>query len=108
MSGADDWETVILFGKSQITWLKKHGSYKNGIPSTDTLKRVFSAIDSEQFNTCFMNWTNEICNLTKGEVIAIDGKTIKGTKEDNLPHIVSAFASENKLVLGQVKHPSKL
>ncbi len=107
MSGADDWETVILFGESQITWLKKHGSYKNGIPSTDTLKRVFSAIDSEQFNTCFMNWTNEICNITKGEVIAIDGKTIKGTKEDNLPHIVSAFASENKLVLGQVKIENK-
>ena len=50
-----------------------------------------------------MDWVNSICNLSQGEVIAIDGKTIKGTKENKLPHIVSAFASQNGLTLGQVK-----
>jgi predicted transposase YbfD/YdcC len=107
ISGADDWDTIVLFGENQIGWLKKYGSYKNGIPSTDTLKRLFSAFDPEQFNSCFMDWTNSICKLTKGEVIAIDGKTIRGTKEKKLPHIVSAFASGNGLTLGQVKIDDK-
>lgn len=107
ISGADDWETTVLFGENQISWLKKYGGYKNGIPSGDTLKRLFSALDPEQFNYCFMDWTNSICKLTKGEVIAIDGKAIRGTKEKKLPHIVSAFASGNGLTLGQVKTDDK-
>jgi predicted transposase YbfD/YdcC len=107
ISGADDWETVVLFGENQLQWFKKYGGYKNGIPSCDTLKRVFSALDPQGFNDCFMNWTNSICELAQGEIIAIDGKTIKGTKEKNLPHIVTAFASGNGLSLGQVKTNDK-
>jgi len=103
LCGADDWETIILFGNNQIDWLKKYGGYKNGIPCSDTLKKVFSAIDPVQFNSCFMDWISGICTLADKEVIAIDGKTIKRTKEDKLPHIVSAFACENGLTLGQVK-----
>lgn len=107
ISGADDWETVVLFGENQLEWLKKYGTYKNGIPSCDTLKRVFSALDPKRFNDCFMGWTDSICELAQGEVVAIDGKTIKGTKEKDLPHIVTAFASGNGLSLGQVKTNDK-
>jgi predicted transposase YbfD/YdcC len=107
ISGADDWETVVLFGENQLEWLKKYGRYKNGIPCCDTLKRVFSALDPQSFNDCFMDWTNSICVLAQGEVVAIDGKTIKGTKEKDLPHIVTAFASDNGLSLGQVKTNDK-
>lgn len=107
VSGADDWETVVLFGENQLEWLRKYGAYKNGIPSCDTLKRVFSALDPQQFNACFMDWTDGICQLEQGEVVAIDGKTIRGTKEKDLPHIVSAFASGKGLTLGQVKTNDK-
>ncbi len=107
ISGADDWETVVLFGENQLEWLKKYGRYKNGVPCCDTLKRVFSALDPQRFNDCFMDWTGSICELAQGEVVAIDGKTIKGTKEKDLPHIVTAFASGNGLSLGQVKTNDK-
>ena len=74
LCGADDWETITLFGNNQLDWLKKYGGYKNAILCSDTLKRFFSVIDPVQFNSCFMDWTNSICTLANKEVIAIDGK----------------------------------
>jgi predicted transposase YbfD/YdcC len=82
----------------------------NGIPSKVTINRVFSAIDSEQFESCFIDWVNSISDLSKGQVIAIDGKTIRGAKSHGKKspiHMVSAWACENNLVLGQVKTAEK-
>lgn len=109
LCGCDKWETIHIFGESQIQWLKRYGDFNSGIPSIDTLRRVFSALDSENFNDCFISWIDHVCIKTKGEVVAIDGKTVKGGKFDGIttPHIVSAFASENQLCLGQLKVDEK-
>ena len=82
----------------------------NGIPSDDTFNRVFSAIDSEQFEACFIDWVSNLVNLTDGEVIPIDGKTLRGAKSKGKKspfHMVSAWASKNNMVLGQVKVSEK-
>lgn len=106
VSGADDWEHIETFGKSQLDWLRKFASFKNGIPSHDTLGRVFSAIDFEKLSECFIEWTQNICKLTPGEVIAIDGKRLRGSydkaKGKEAIHMVSAFACANGVSLGQV------
>jgi len=105
ISGADDWELVKTFGDSQLDWLKRFGSFENGIPSADTLGRVFSALCPEKFTSCFIDWIESVRKKHKGEIVAVDGKCIKGadpTKDKKgMPHIVSAFASENGLCLGQ-------
>lgn len=111
LCGVDDWPSVITFGKNQSEWLKKFGNFKNGIPSQDTLERVFAAINPTYFNQCFINWMESIRNNVDGEVIAIDGKSMRGAKatktSKNMPHIVSAWASENGICLGQVKVSEK-
>jgi len=96
---------VKTFGDSQLDWLKRFGSFENGIPSADTLGRVFSALCPEKFTSCFIDWIESVRKKHKGEIVAVDGKCIKGadpTKDKKgMPHIVSAFASENGLCLGQ-------
>jgi hypothetical protein len=75
----------------------------NSIPSHDTFHRVFSNIDSYQFETCFIEWVRVLAQRTPNEVIAIDGKTIRGAKSNGLKspvHLVSAWANDNNLVLG--------
>jgi len=107
ISGADDWETVVLFGENQLEWLKKYGRYKNGVPCCDTLKRVFSALDPQRFNDCSMDWTDSICELGTRRGCCYRRKAIKGTKQKDLPHIVTAFAPGNGLSLGQVRTNDK-
>ena len=110
ISGAETWEQMVGFAKSKETFLKKFLELPNGIPSKVTVNRVFSAIDSEQFESCFIEWVNSISDLSKGQVIAIDGKTIRGAKSHGKKspiHMVSAWACENNLVLGQVKTAEK-
>lgn len=107
LCGADDWELVETFGKNQRKWLNLRGSFANGIPSSDTLGRVFAALDPKSFNACFMQWIESIRDCNSGEVVAIDGKSIRGANPKRngtkMPHIVSAFASSNGLTLGQVR-----
>lgn len=108
--GAETWEHMVKFAKSKEDFLKKFLELPNGIPSKDTINRTFAAIDSEQFESCFMNWVNTVTDLSKGQVIAIDGKTIRGAKSKGKKspiHMVSAFACDNNLVLGQVKANEK-
>ena len=110
ISGAETWEQMVGFAKSKETFLKKFLELPNGIPSKVTVNRVFSAIDSQQFESCFIEWVNSISDLSKGQVIAIDGKTIRGAKSHGKKspiHMVSAWACENNLVLGQVKTDEK-
>ena len=112
LSDCDNWEEIEDFGKQELEWLKTIGDFSNGCPSHDTLSRVFSSLNPEEFNKIFITWTLDLSNLTQGEVIAVDGKTCRGAYEDssnkhNLPHIVSAFASKNKVCLAQVKVDKK-
>lgn len=111
IAGADDWEIVILFAEERKQWLKKYLELPNGIPSVHTFRRVFRLIDPKQFEKCFILWTKEIARRSKGDIIAIDGKTIRGAKDNGNDtskiHIVSAWSSQNNLFLGQVKTDEK-
>ena len=106
LCGAETWEQMVAFSKSKIDFLLEFLELPHGIPSKDTINRVFSTIDSIKFEACFLTWVNTISDLSTGQVIAIDGKTIRGAKEHGKTspiHMVSAWACENNLVLGQIK-----
>ena len=109
--GADGWSDVALFGKSKKDWFKNLLELPNGIPSHDTFGRVFRQINPGEFQSSFLSWIQTIQKLTKGEVIAIDGKQLHGTRDEgngqSAMDIVSAWATANELVLGQVKVDDK-
>ena len=105
--GADNWVEIEEFGKAKEEWLRGFLKLPNGIPSHDTFGRVFSRLAPERFGECFMSWVRSISELTRGEVVAIDGKTLRGCHDRSngraALHMVSAWASENHLVLGQTR-----
>lgn len=107
---ADTWKNMETYAKAKEEFLRSFLDLPNGIPSDDTFNRVFSSIDSEQFEACFVDWVSRLVNLTDGEIIPIDGKTIRGAKSNGKKspfHMVSAWATNNNLVLGQVKVSEK-
>jgi len=107
---ADTWKNMETFAKAREDFLTTFLDLKNGIPSDDTFNRVFSAIDSHQLERCFSKWVSHLGDLTDGEIIPVDGKTIRGTKSNGTKspfHMVSAWASQNNMVLGQVKVSEK-
>lgn len=98
------------YGLEKEDFLKTFLILDNGIPSHDTFNRVFSAIDPKQFERCFINWVKELASLNDKEVVSIDGKTIRGAKSKGKKspyHILSAWSSEQNIVLGQVKTDEK-
>lgn len=105
--GADTWNNIEEYCEAKAEWLSKFLNLENGIPSHDTFNRVISSIDSEHFERCFIEWVSELIKITDvKEIINIDGKTIRGAKEHGKKspiHMVSAWAHNNNLVLGQVK-----
>jgi predicted transposase YbfD/YdcC len=111
IAGADDWNIVVTFANKREKWFRKYLELPNGIPSKDTFRRVFCMIDPKQFEKSFIAWTQTIAKVSKGTIVAIDGKTMCGAKEadqERSPiHIVNAWANTNKLVLGQVKTDEK-
>lgn len=110
LSAADDWVSIALYGRTKKDWFAQYLSLPNGIPSHDTFNRVFARIDPEQFMGCFLRWINAIRPALGREVIAVDGKTVRRSHDgDNKAaiHMVSAWATENNLVLGQVKTEEK-
>lgn len=106
LCGADSWVDVETFGKAKLPWLRSFLDLPNGIPSHDTFGRVFAALDSVAFERCFFGWVQALARSTAGEQIAIDGKTLRRSHDrphDQGPlHLVSAWATEQRLVLGQV------
>ena len=109
--GGDTWVEVESFGQAKHNWLKTFLELPNGIPSHDTFGRVFGALDPDQFRTCFLNWVTAVSEITQGQVIAIDGKTLRRSHDKVLGKaaivMVSAWATTNHLVLGQVKVDDK-
>lgn len=109
--GADSWVDIEAYGKSKQEWLRRFLVLKNGIPSHDTIGRLFAAINPEALQSCFLNWVKAVAQLQEGEVIAIDGKTLRHSydkgKNKGAIHMVSAWACANRLVLGQVKVDEK-
>jgi predicted transposase YbfD/YdcC len=109
--GADGPTAIEQYALDKHDWLTTFLKLPNGIPSHDTIGRVLAQIDPQQFQSCFIRWVQDICHLLPGEVIPIDGKTLRrsfDTELDQKPiHIVSAWASSNRLVLGQMKVDEK-
>jgi predicted transposase YbfD/YdcC len=106
--GADTWEDIEEFGHTKMDWFERFLELPHGIPTHDTFARVFSSIDSKEFQQAFLRWVKAIRAVTKG-IVAIDGKTLRRsrTKDTSPLHVVSAWAYENRMVLGQVKTKEK-
>jgi predicted transposase YbfD/YdcC len=110
MSFARGWEDIERYGKAKRKWLSKYLELKAGIPKHGVCRRVFNVLKPELIETCFMNWVRAIKQNTAREIIAIDGKTVKGAfnaEAGKALHIVSAWATANRLVFGQVKTDDK-
>ncbi len=111
VGGADDWVGIESFGNDRYDWFKEFLSLPNGIPSHDTFGRVFSLISPDEFESCFMQWICLLRLSIPGEVVAIDGKNLRRSHDEkngkSAIHMVSAWALENNLVLGQLKTDSK-
>lgn len=111
ISGANGWVEIEAFGNASLKFLRKYFPYKDGIPSHDTLGDLFAVIDPEEFKVCFISWTKTFQDNGKDEIVAVDGKTSRGSKDKkngkNALHTVSAWAAKQRLVLGQQTVDSK-
>jgi predicted transposase YbfD/YdcC len=109
--GCDDWISMEDWAVERKEWLKKYLELPNGLPSWQTIERVFDVIDPKQFEKCFVEWMKDVTEMSKGTVIAIHGKTMCGTADKNAGkraiHIVNAWCSSNRLIVGQVKTDDK-
>ena len=109
--GANQWTEIEEFGLTKKAWLKSFLKLPNGIPSHDTINRVFRLICPERFQECFINWITTIGFMTNNKIIPIDGKTLKGSydkKSSKLAiHMVHAWSTENNVLLGQIKTEEK-
>jgi predicted transposase YbfD/YdcC len=107
LCGADGFNEIEDFGKSKEKWLKKYLKLRNGIPSHDTFNNVLSILEPKEFHNCFMEWVSFLQEKISKEIVSIDGKSIRRTKDNKnnkkAVHIVSAWANKNQLVLGQLK-----
>lgn len=109
--GADGPVDVEQYGHEKYEWLRSFLALPNGIPSHDTIGRVLARLDPKQFQSCFLRWMRSLCQLSSGEVVPIDGKTLRHSYDTELEqsaiHMVSAWATTNRMVLGQVKVAEK-
>lgn len=109
--GVDNWVDLQFFAEDREDWFKTFLKLPNGIPSHDTFGRLFGALDPVEFSCCFARWMRGISKVTDGQVVAIDGKTLRRSfdtaGEKAAIHMVSAWATKNKVVLGQVKTDEK-
>ena len=104
--GAESWRDYVLFGKEKTDFLKQYFAFINGIPSKDTFARLFAVLDPETFKVCFTEWVKSLQTALK-DIIAIDGKTLCNSidklSNSSAIHMVSAFATEARLILAQQK-----
>ena len=109
--GAEGWVDMEIYGNSKLHWLSTFLELPNGIPSHDTFGRVFSLIDAQQFQLAFYEWVLAVNEIIQGQVINIDGKCLCGSDDKQLGkraiYMVSAWAEENEIVLGQRKVDEK-
>lgn len=101
--GGRTWEDIEYFAQAREGWLRTFLDLPNGIPSHDTINRVFSLIDTDAFSKCFSQWVSMISDNLDGKLIGIDGKSLRGALEAAASpvHLVNAFCHDNKTVLAQ-------
>ena len=111
LCGADGWAEIEEFGRAKRAWLEQFLELPNGIPAHDTFGRVFGLLQPPAFEACFRAWVETIRQVIPGEVIAIDGKTVRRSHDRGKGlaalHLVSAWATANRVVLGQVTTEAK-
>lgn len=109
IAGCDGWDDLELFGETKLEYLQRYLPFKHGAPSDDTLRRFFRALDPNRFEACFLEWIKSFQLDLTTQIIAIDGKTSRRSVEgeDRAFHMISAFASEMGLVLGQLRVDGK-
>lgn len=111
MGGATGWEDIELYAESHQPWLESFLDLSHGIPHADTYRRVFERVNPEALQRCFLNWVSQVVEATGAQVVPIDGKSVKGSyersKKQSALHLVSAWAGEHRLLLGQVKVENK-
>ena len=109
--GAEGFNEIEEFGESKEEWLKGFLELPNGIPSHDTFRRVFMLIKPEKFQEVFLRWVESVSSRTKGKLVNLDGKRLRGTKSKEKQNqalcMVSAWSEENRMVLGQVRCEEK-
>lgn len=111
LCGANNWTGVETYGKEKEEWLRSFLELPNGIPSHDTFNNVFNKLSALSFQECFIKWAQGLREVIAGEIVSIDGKRLKRSYDRKSGkaaiHMVSAWASENRIVLGQVKTADK-
>ena len=110
LAGADGWVDVALFGRNKLDFLRRFAAFEAGTPSHDQFGNLFAALDAEGFQKCFIAWVASLAKLGP-EIVAIDGKTLRRSYQEGgakAPiHMISAFSSRQRLVLGQRKVADK-
>ncbi|MFI3245849.1 MAG: ISAs1 family transposase [Ferrimonas sp.] len=111
IAGGQGWTDIREYVLGHHEWFLKQGLFEKGVPVDDTFARLISNIDPAEFRDCFLGWMKAVHKLTGGEVVAIDGKTLRGSYDRNdrqsTIHMVSAYSCANQLVLGQLKTDAK-
>ena len=111
LCGANDWVAVETFGQAKQAWFARFLELPNGIPSHDTFGRVFALLSPVQLQECFLSWVQAVAQVTAGQVVAIDGKTLRRSYDRRSAkaaiHMISAWAAQNRVVLGQLKTEEK-
>lgn len=111
MGGANDWEEVVVFGEVKEEWFREFLELAHGIPSYSTFWRFFRFLEAEQFESRFVGWIAAVCQLSAGEVVAIDSKQCRRSHDRTIGQdaicLVSAWAIANGITLGQVKTDAK-
>ena len=111
IGGAEGWEDIEAYGKAQAEWCADLLDLPHGIPGHDTFRRVLSRLDPEELTQCFIAWTQALSEVSGGDMVSIDGTTLRHAFDQATAtaaiHMVSAWASANRLVLGQLKVDEK-
>ncbi len=112
LCGAEGWDDFEDFAQAKAKWFASFLDLKHGVPSADTFRRVFSRLDPDAFERCFLDWMQAVAELSEGKLVAIDGKAIRrsferGWDKLGMTHMVSAFAQHNGQVLTQLKTDGK-
>lgn len=112
LCGLREYGLIVRFAKNELPWFRKYGDFSNGIPSSETIRRFLVALDTGAFKDCYSNWIGSLYSLGEVDNIALDGKTIRGasTKSDPgsiSPHVLTAWATDQGLCLGQLRVDDK-